>query len=95
MKITKPDEIVTGYKATDKNMKCMNFQFELGKWYSHDGPVELCKSGFHFCVYPSGSWVFYSSEGTRIFKVEANIFPSILVFLEFEPTVRPESNFLG
>lgn len=64
-------EIVTGYKATDKNMQCRGFQFELGKWHIHDGKIAMCESGFHFCEYPSGPWSFYSGDGTRIFKVEA------------------------
>jgi len=59
-----------GYKATDKDMKCRGFQFELGKWYYHEGPLEECKSGFHFCEQPSGPWAYYDDPGTRIFKVE-------------------------
>ncbi len=64
-------EIVTGYKATDKDMCCRGFQFELGKWHEHKGDLELCSSGFHFCEYPSGPWCYYADEGTRIFRVEA------------------------
>ena len=69
MKTTEKGVIVKGYKATDENMKCRGFQFELGKWYEHDGEIELCKSGFHFCEHPSGPWSFYSSG--RLFSVEA------------------------
>jgi hypothetical protein len=65
------NEIVKGYKATDKNMQCRGFQFELGVWHKHNGEIAMCESGFHFCEYPSGPWAFYSDEGTRIFKVEA------------------------
>jgi hypothetical protein len=60
-----------GYKATDKDMKCRGFQFELGKWYEHEGELIECQSGFHFCDQPSGPWAYYSEEGTRIFEVEA------------------------
>ena len=70
------EEIKTGYKATDKNMQCRGYQFELGVWHKHDGELAMCESGFHFCEYPSGPWAYYSAEGTRIFKVEAkNILP--------------------
>jgi hypothetical protein len=62
---------MTGYKATDKDMTCQGFQFELGKWYEHKGELEFCKSGFHFCRYPSGVWAYYNKDGTRVFKVEA------------------------
>jgi len=65
------DEIVKGFKATDKNMQCRGFQFELGVWHKHNGEIAMCESGFHFCEYPSGPWSFYRDDGTRIFKVEA------------------------
>lgn len=60
-----------GYKATDKNLRCLNFQFELNKWYEHVGLLQECKAGFHFCEQPSGPWAYYSDPGTRIFEVEA------------------------
>jgi len=65
------EKTVKGYKATDKNMQCRGFQFELGKWYKHDGEIAMCESGFHFCEFPSGPWCFYSRDDTRIFRVEA------------------------
>jgi hypothetical protein len=60
---------ITGYKATDENMCCRGFQYEIGKWYTCDGELELCQNGFHFCEYPSGPWSYYDSG--RMFKVEA------------------------
>jgi hypothetical protein len=63
--------IVKGYKATDENMQCRGFQFELGKWFEHEGPLKLCESGFHFCKYPSGVWNYYNTPKTRVFEVEA------------------------
>lgn len=63
--------IVTGYKATDENMRCRGYQFELGKWHKHDGDLCMCISGFHFCEYPSGPRLFYPSSKARIFRVEA------------------------
>jgi len=61
-----------GYKATDKDMRCRGFQFELGKWYEYSGELIECASGFHFCEYPSGPWAYYSNPGTRIFEIEAD-----------------------
>ena len=45
---------VTGYKSFDKEMKGMNgFQYEVGKTYTMESDkIELCKSGFHFCISP-------------------------------------------
>ena len=62
-----------GYKATNGQMQCQGFQFELGKEYEIDKnlPLVLCKQGFHFCEQPSGVWSYYSGIDTRIFKIEA------------------------
>jgi len=61
-----------GYKATDENLKCRGFQFEIGKWYEHEGELIECQSGFHFCEQPSGPWAYYSDPNTRIFEIEAD-----------------------
>jgi hypothetical protein len=61
---------MTGYKATDKDLKCQGYQFKLGEWHGHAGELVMCKSGFHFCKYPSGPYCFYPI-GSRVFKVEA------------------------
>ena len=63
-------EKMTGYKATDKDMRCQGYQFKLGEWHEHKGELVMCKSGFHFCKYPSGPLCFYPI-GSRVFKVEA------------------------
>jgi len=65
-------EKMTGYKATDKNMCCRDQQFTLGEWSPEiDGDLKLCERGYHFCVSPSGVWAYYTSQTTRIFKIEA------------------------
>ena len=62
---------MTGYKATDENMKCHGFRFVLGKWAEASGDLLLCKNGFHFCEKPSGPRCHYNSVNARVFKVEA------------------------
>jgi hypothetical protein len=66
-------EKMTGYKATDANMQCRGYQFELGKWFEcAEGEIIKCGSnGFHFCPQPSGPRAYYSEIGTRLWKVEA------------------------
>jgi hypothetical protein len=70
--IAMSDEMtVNGYKATDKDIKCRDYQFIPGEWHEYDGEIKLCESGFHFCEQPSGPWCYYTNTGTRIWKVEA------------------------
>ena len=61
-----------GYKALNADMtaKHGSIVYEIGKSYTHDGEVELCKSGFHFCPDPGDCFHYYGS-GSRIFEVEA------------------------
>lgn len=39
------------YKGFDKNLKCRDFQYEIGKEYEEDS-AELCERGFHACEHP-------------------------------------------
>jgi PPE-repeat protein len=60
-----------GFKATNADLTCQGFKFEIGKWHEIDGEIELCKRGFHFCVHASGPYAHYSQSDARVFKVEA------------------------
>ena len=44
----KEETTIKGYKGFDKNMKCRDFQFEVGKEYE-EKTAKICESGFHFC----------------------------------------------
>ncbi|EGM6688512.1 hypothetical protein IIL00_002235 [Salmonella enterica subsp. enterica serovar Poona] len=57
-------EIVT-FKGFNKNLKCRDFQFEIGKTFHHDGKVEACGSGFHACECPFDAFSYYSPADSR------------------------------
>ena len=40
------------YKATDKDMKCLGVQYEIGKTVEAEGTIELCQNGIHACEAP-------------------------------------------
>ena len=76
---------IEGYKATDKDMKCKGYQFELGKMFIHEGDLIGCKSGFHFCPRLNDCFGYYKiGDGNRYFKVRALI--NLHQRYEFTPT---------
>jgi hypothetical protein len=65
-KITKKLAIMA-YKVFDPNWICNGsgsaaFQFALGKIYKHDGPVQVCRSGFHACLQLAHCFSYYSFD---------------------------------
>ena len=60
-----------GYKAYGKGLKCKGFQYEVGKEYKHEGEINPCQSGFHFCENPLDVLDFYDLTECEFSEVEA------------------------
>ena len=57
------------YKGFDKNLKCRDFQYEIGKEYEEKS-ASLCNSGFHACEYPLDCFNYYNPANSRFCEVE-------------------------
>ena len=57
------------YKGFDKDLKCRDFQYEIGKTYTED-KAELCKAGFHACEHPLDCLNYYEPGESRYCDVD-------------------------
>ena len=57
------------YKGFDKDLKCRDFQYEIGKKYEEE-EASLCNSGFHACEYPLDVFSYYAPANSRFCEVE-------------------------
>jgi hypothetical protein len=62
---------VKGYKGFDKDFRCKDQQYEVGKEVTHEGKLELCSSGLHFCENPLDTLRYYQPASSRYAEVEA------------------------
>ena len=63
--------MVKGFKGFNEDLICREFRYEIGKTYKHNGEVELCRSGFHFCRKLKDVHNFYNLKTSRICEIEA------------------------
>ena len=63
---------IKGYKGFGKDLKCKDYQYEVGKDYEHNREVSCCKSGFHFCENPMDVLNYYNPADSRYCEVEGS-----------------------
>ena len=63
-------EVIKSYKSFDKDMKCRDFQYEVGKEYEMEGHIECCERGFHACESPLEVFDYYDMLNSRFAEVE-------------------------
>ena len=57
------------YKGFDKDLKCRDFQYEIGKEYEEER-AEICDTGFHACENPLDVFGYYAPSNSRYCEVE-------------------------
>ena len=66
------NNIVKGYKVFNPDWTCRDFQYKVGEIYEHDGNIELCGSGFHFCIEAVDCFNYYGFDSkNKVAEVEA------------------------
>ena len=64
------EDKIIACKGFDKDFKCRDFQYEVGKTYEMDGDVKCCSRGFHACESPMEVFDYYDMLSSRFAEVE-------------------------
>ena len=67
---TDSDLAIVSYKGFDRDWKCRDYQYEVGKTFEHTGSVSVCNEGFHACEYPLHVLRHYRPATSRFAVVE-------------------------
>ena len=57
------------FKGFDKDLKCRDFQYEIGKEYTEE-KANICNCGFHACEFPMDVFNYYPPSDSRYCEVE-------------------------
>ena len=56
---------IKGFKVFKPDWTCRDYQYEVGKTFKHNGNIELCGSGFHFCQKASDCFNYYEFDSSN------------------------------
>ena len=63
---------IKGYKVFNSDWTCRGFQYKVGETFIHDGNIEMCGKGFHFCQKASDCFNYYGfNSNNKVAEVEA------------------------
>jgi len=63
---------IKGYKVFNPDWTCRGFQYEVGKIFKHEGNIEMCGAGFHFCRKLADCFNYYEfNSNNKVAEVEA------------------------
>ena len=57
------------FKGFDKDLKCKDFQYEIGKEYTEE-KADICNCGFHACEFPMDVFDYYPPSDSRYCEVD-------------------------
>jgi len=63
---------IKGFKGFDRNLKCRDTQYEIGKTKTFNGTPKLCEKGLHFCEDPLDVLAYYAPCESRFAEVLAD-----------------------
>ena len=66
----KKENVIKGFKGFDKDLKCRDFQYEVGKEYETDKkPIRCTENGFHLCTEPLDVLSYYDPANSIFHEV--------------------------
>ncbi|MFX3633745.1 MAG: pentapeptide repeat-containing protein [Candidatus Pristimantibacillus sp.] len=64
--------MVKGFKVFNPDFTCRGFQYAVGGTYTHEGRLEPCSEGFHFCEVVQNCFNYYSFDpSNKVAEIEA------------------------
>ena len=58
-------ENILSFKGFNKDLKCRDFQYKIGRTYVQEGEIKCCEKGFHACRFPLDVFKYYAPGENR------------------------------